>query len=220
MRMKKLIISNWKMNGTIDLMEQFLDFGQSDNFILALPSPLIALCKSLNNEIKIAAQDCSIFAGTGSYTGEVSAELLKKYGADYVIIGHSERRAHLNESSRIINSKIKNAIAANLTTIYCVSESYESQIKCDLIDIHDYSKIIFAYEPVSAIGTGNVPSISEISSVTKNIKLQTNAVVLYGGSVSSKNISEILEIEYVGGVLVGGASLKHNEVNAMLLQTP
>ncbi|MDR2075159.1 MAG: triose-phosphate isomerase [Holosporales bacterium] len=211
---KKLIIGNWKMNGSISLLHDFSEILDKENFIIALPYPLIPFAKSINPNVKIAAQDCSIFRGKGAYTGEISADMLKEFGAEYVIVGHSERREFFNESGSIINKKVKNALLAELKIIYCVSENFENQIKNDLEGVD--TNIIMAYEPISAIGTGITPSTDDVFAVTTRIKNLWDTKILYGGSVNSSNISDFLGIENVNGVLVGGASLKLDEVKSML----
>jgi triosephosphate isomerase len=213
----KLIIANWKMNGSISLLRGFSDVLKAKNFIIALPYPLITIAKSMNLNAKIAAQDCSIFNGNGAYTGEISAEMLKEFGAEYVIIGHSERRRFLNETSETINRKIKNALDSETKIIYCINEDFEDQIKMELEGVKEKANIIVAYEPVSAIGTGITPSVEEISLAVHNIKNLVDADVLYGGSITSKNICDFISSENIAGVLVGGASLKVDEVKRMLL---
>jgi triosephosphate isomerase len=211
---RKLIIGNWKMNGSISLLRDFSDILNEGNFIVALPYPLIPLAKSMSVNAKIAAQDCSVFSGMGAYTGEVSADMLRECGAEYVIIGHSERRKFFNETSDFINKKIKNALLAELKVIYCVSENFEDQIKNDLEEVR--TDVTIAYEPVSAIGTGITPSPDEVSLVVNQIKSLRLTKVLYGGSVNSDNIFDFLAIENIDGVLVGGASLKPDEMKGML----
>jgi triosephosphate isomerase len=216
--MKKLVIGNWKMNGTVDLLNNFIEIMNNDNFVIALPFHLICLAKSLNNTARIAAQNCSVYNGNGAYTGEISAQMLKESGVEYVIVGHSERRKLFNDSSEIINQKLANCVSAGLKIVYCVSELYRNQIKDELknIDID----IVIAYEPVSAIGTGVVPTLEEVEATIDDIKDcfgPTEAIkFLYGGSVSKLNIRAISEISNVDGVLVGGASLTASEVGAML----
>ncbi len=203
------------MNGSPSLLRDFEHILKSPNFVLGLPFPLIALARHLNKNAKIAAQDCSVMAGNGAYTGEVSADMLKECGVEYIIIGHSERRAIFHETSETINNKIKNAVGSKVRVIYCVSEEFENQIENDLKGI-DHSQLIIAYEPVSAIGTGLTPSIEDIDAAISKIKQHTDGAVLYGGSVSGSNIASIISIGVLDGVLVGGASLKIGEVVKML----
>lgn len=212
--MRKLIVGNWKMNGTIDLLRNFVDFFSYEHFILAVPNIFILFAKSLNQTAKIAAQDCSCFANYGAYTGEISAKMLKDCGATHVIIAHSERRANFNENGRIVKNKIQNALDAGLRIIYCVNEQYQYQIEQEANDI--LHQIIVAYEPITAIGTGQIPTLDEILHPIKNIKKIGAKSVLYGGSVNSTNVQEILTNTEIDGVLVGGASTKQEELIKIL----
>ena len=202
------------MNGNIELLNKFLEEKSIlQEVIFALPHHLVAYSSHMNKTIKLSAQDCSVYSGSGAYTGEISADMLKESGVSYVIIGHSERRTLFNENSDTIRKKIINALKAGLRVIFCVSEDYEQQMT-DLDEI-DTKNVIIAYEPISAIGTGKVPSIKEIELLTSLIREKYKTSVLYGGSVNSSNIKEILKIDSVFGVLVGGASLKLEEVLKM-----
>ncbi len=188
-----------------------------------------------NSKVSIGAQDCSMY-NNGAFTGQVSAKMIKDAGCKYVIIGHSERRSLCNETSSIVSQKAVKAISAGLKVIICIGENtkdrekgdylfvLEEQLKQSLPDISIDSNllsnnIIIAYEPVWAIGTGNTASKKDIEEVHKFIKeiINTNyqfnfdLPILYGGSVNSKNSSEIFKINNVGGVLVGGASLRSDE---------
>ncbi|MDR1488551.1 MAG: triose-phosphate isomerase [Holosporales bacterium] len=211
--MKKLIIANWKMNGNTELVRQFADILNNKNFVLAPPFPLISIAKYLNSNAIIAAQDCSIYNEKGAYTGEISAKILKESGAEYVILGHSERRKFFNESAEILNKKLTNAKNAGLEVIFCVSEAYEQQLK----EVDNINNLIIAYEPVSAIGTGIIPAAEEVNSILGEIKLIAGSGIktLYGGSVSSNNIADFFNLKNLDGVLVGGASLNRTEVEHM-----
>ena len=214
--MSKLIVGNWKMNGSLNLIDEFVS-GVDDRVVLGLPAVFISYAHSRNPKLKIAAQDCSIFSGTGAHTGEVSADLLVASGCSYVIIGHSERRKTSDlDSIQNVLRKLQNAVSAGMTAIICVDEDYS-----DLLDEKTVSfiknrtdAVVLAYEPLSAIGTGVVPSVSEISRVLQTLKDKYFGIrTLYGGSVNSKNSKEILSADFVDGVLVGGASLKLQEIN-------
>jgi triosephosphate isomerase len=216
----KLIVGNWKMNGTTDLVDEFSRMMEADNLVLGLPYIFLSSFRSKTGKIKLAAQDCSIFSEYGSYTGEVSAKMLRSIGVEYVILGHSERRAlSLLDSAKNVYRKLSNAIEAGLIAILCIDESYDQLIDkntAKLIEEND-EKVILAYEPLSAIGTGVVPDILEIAEQIVDIKERYHGVTtLYGGSVNSKNASEILSIEGIDGVLIGGASLKAAEMNTIL----
>lgn len=179
--------------------------------------------------IKLGAQDCH-YEESGSFTGDVSAKMLKDVGCKYVIIGHSERRSAYLESDAVVTKKISTAIKADLTPILCVGESkasrdaaqhlefVESQVVNALLGDLSCEKLIIAYEPIWAIGSGITPSVAQIDEVTKAIKkiLQEKfaakfpqVFVLYGGSVSSANSAEILPV--CDGLLIGKASLTAEE---------
>jgi triosephosphate isomerase len=216
--MKKLVIANWKMNGTCGLVEGFagaLSDGP-DNLIIALPFIFLSRFRHLNDKIKMAAQDCSVFEDFGAHTGEISARMLHESGISYVILGHSERRASSSlDSIRNINAKLRNVTAAGLCPILCVSEQYEELIDDETMEILAQQKdqIILAYEPISAIGTGKTPSTPEITKVISEVKRKYGGIrTVYGGSVTQHNAAEILGISEIDGVLVGGASLSLNEL--------
>ncbi len=212
--MKNLIIvANWKANKTKDeAWDWFENFSKdshdfSDKEIIICP-PYTLLGKAdyfiseSNLKVKIGAQDVSAFE-EGAYTGEISATQIKEF-ADFVIIGHSERREYLKEDEDIISKKVEMALKAGLTPIFCVSDG-NSKIPKNV-------KIV-AYEPVSAIGTGNSDTPQDAQSVARKIKSENIQVekMLYGGSVTSQNVHEFVEMEDIDGVLVGGASLSPHE---------
>lgn len=214
--MSKLIVGNWKMNGSLNLIDEFVS-GVDNRVVLGLPSLFISYAHFRNPKLRIAAQDCSIFPGNGAHTGEISADLLAASGCSYIIIGHSERRKMSDlDSIQNVLKKLQNVISAGMTAILCVDKNYS-----DLLDEKTVAfikghtdAVILAYEPLSAIGTGVVPSVSEISEVLQTLKDKYFGVrTLYGGSVNSKNSREILSANPVDGVLVGGASLKLLEIN-------
>lgn len=189
---------------------------------------------SLLNGLTIGAQNV-FYEEKGSFTGEVSADMLKDLGVEYVIIGHSERRKHFGETDEIINKKIKKALESGLKIIFCVGETQEEydtgktsevlerQIKRGLEGIDSLEDINIAYEPVWAIGTGNNCSVEEASSSIKFIKKELalsgvpsgsvgqNVRVLYGGSVKSENSGAYIKEAGANGLLVGGASLEVEE---------
>lgn len=218
--MSKLIVGNWKMNGTLSLVDAFLDSINEENIVIGFPDLFISYAHFRNKKLKIAAQDSSIYDEFGAHTGEISAKMLFESGCEYVILGHSERRSSSqSDSVENILKKLKNVIHNEMTAIFCVDENYEQLINeetCDFLK-NNLEKIIIAYEPLSAIGTGVVSSISEISSALKSIKEKYfNIRTLYGGSVNSKNANDILSINEVDGVLIGGASLKLNELKEIV----
>ena len=217
--MNKLIIANWKMNGSIALLDEFLNSIKTEELILGLPYIFIAYSHFKNKNIKIAAQDCSVFNGYGAHTGEISAKMLADSGAKFVIIGHSERRLGMHETIDEVYKKTLSALDSSIKVILCVDENYSSLIDQKTEDLlkHNPENVIIAYEPVSAIGTGVVPTIEEIMIVTSNIKNKYfNIKTVYGGSVNASNSKDILGINSVDGVLIGGASLKLGELKTIL----
>jgi len=189
--------------------------------------------------IKLAAQNC-YWEDEGPFTGEVSAPFLKDVGCEYVILGHSERRTQFGETDEMINKKIHAVLNAELTPIFCIGETerdrrdkktfmvIEQQIRKGLVDVnmHDLESFVIAYEPVWAIGTGDTASNSQIEEMHSHIRgflaklydapTANGIKILYGGSVKSENIGEILMIPNVDGVLVGGASLDAEEFSKII----
>lgn len=204
--MKKLIIGNWKMNGSSVLSQEFAEcFGGLDNVIIAMPYPFIP---GVADKMNAAAEDCSIFKGFGARTGEVSAEMLFAIGCRFVIVGHSERRQFFNELDNVVWTKMERVLEVGMTPILCID--HQAQIP-DSELFYD-GDVIIAYEPLSAIGTGVVPSLNKIEQDVELIKNKAKGKrVVYGGSVNSANARSILEIKNIDGVLIGGASLKKDE---------
>lgn len=236
---KKYIVANWKMNPSsieeaLRLVKNISAERFLDNVELIIAPPFVYLesvKKNLKKEIKLAAQNVS-WGERGAYTGEVSSLMLKNIGCDYVIIGHSERRYKIGETDEMINLKIKAAFKAGLNPILAIGEKEQnddivkiinSQINNALegIEVRDVSKIIFAYEPVWAIGTGLADTPDHALSAallirkiigsiyTKDFAL--DLLVLYGGSVTSANAADFINQSGINGALVGGASLDHDE---------
>ncbi|HBN22756.1 MAG TPA: triose-phosphate isomerase [Holosporales bacterium] len=235
--MTKLIVANWKMNGTLKNTHKFCqqitalaqETETKNTLVICPPAPYLdALRNDLKkSDIKIGAQDCSA-ALEGAYTGEVSAQMLDDIGCDYVLIGHSERRQQHKESNALFSKKIHQALDAGLQPIFCIGESdadYEANrtqdvLKEQLKALENFKKnknIVVAYEPVWAIGTGKVASPEDIQNTcafvekTLSSEYALSPFILYGGSVKGENASSILSLPAVGGVLVGGASLKASE---------
>ncbi len=229
----KVIVANWKMNGSLELLRSFSSFPSSKNKIIICP-PTTLIFKSreiLPEEIYIGGQNCNE-NDQGPYTGEISAPMLYDSGARYVILGHSERRSAFNESNKLILNKLSSATKSHLTPILCVGEKLEEKnqgIAKEILKKQlgesipvgiDFNDLIIAYEPVWAIGTGLVPELTDIEEIHRFIvdflketfgsKART-VPVLYGGSANATNCTEILSIRNVGGLLVGGASLKTKE---------
>ena len=192
-----------------------------------------SLLTAQGTNIKIGAQNMH-FEESGAYTGEVSGKMLKSIGVEYVIIGHSERRQYFNETDETVNKKIKAAFANGLKPIVCVGETLEQreagitkefvtgQVRNALKEIteDELKKIIIAYEPIWAIGTGKTASKEDANEVCKWIREELRAlygnvadeiIIQYGGSVKSTNAKELFETSDIDGALVGGASLKVDE---------
>ena len=237
--MKKIVAANWKMNMTMTETKDFLKKiipkikNTKNDIILCLPSINIQTAKNMvrNTKIHIGAENF-YFEDRGAYTGEISSAMLKDVGVEYVIIGHSERREIFKEDDVLINKKVKKAIKEKLIPILCVGESLQereanktfkkikNQLINDLsgIESSQIKKIIIAYEPIWAIGTGKTATEEEAEEVCKYIKDfigekfgETNKKsikVLYGGSVNEKNAKELFKKENIDGGLIGGASLK------------
>ena len=232
-------VANWKMNGDLSLINRLKNVINLSNdkkykkskIVYCPPYTLISsfVKKTKKSKIQIGSQDCDELEDYGPYTGSTSSKLLKDVGAKYVILGHSEKR-NQGDNDLNINLKIKNSIKVNLKVILCVGETLferkknkthivlKKQITNCLKNIKNIKNIIIAYEPVWSIGTGVLPSsnilINDISKLKKFIKSKykvLNPVVLYGGSVNSKNISQLKIIDNIDGFLIGGASL--NEKN-------
>ncbi|KAI9293366.1 triosephosphate isomerase [Neoconidiobolus thromboides FSU 785] len=237
MARKFFIGGNWKMNGTqssnaelIEILKN-IDFDQQQTEVVVSPISLhlTQVRKELPESIGVAAQNCH-FKTSGAFTGEISAEQLKDSNIDYVILGHSERRALFHESSELIADKAQHALEVGLKVILCCGESEQEreqnkteQVVLDQLNavadkVKDWSNVIIAYEPVWAIGTGKVATPEQAQEVHLTIrnwlksKLNEQAAqetrIIYGGSVNAKNSDNLREQPDIDGFLVGGASLK------------
>jgi triosephosphate isomerase len=229
--MGKLIVGNWKMNkgdeAGLQLARNFLNF--KGNIVICPPYTILRDVVQLVREssLKVGAQDCSPHLD-GGYTGEISASMIKKNGCSYVILGHSEARTHRHETNELVCQKVERALDAALIPIVCIGETREAyengKTQTVLRDQLEKSlpktgqEIVVAYEPIWAIGTGLVPSLEYIQETHQFIQGITlhRYPILYGGSVNSKNASEILSLSEVGGVLVGGASLQGEEFSKII----
>lgn len=219
-KMNKLIIGNWKMNGSQSLVDAFIDSIEEQNVAIAFPDIFLTYAYSRNPKFKLAAQNCSVYNNFGAHTGEISADMLANSGCKYVIIGHSERRCEFQkDNTKNILKKLNNVVSNNMIPVLCIDEKYEQLIDQETSDFikNNANNLILAFEPLSAIGTGKTPSISEISDMLKLLKKSYyNVKALYGGSVNARNIKEILSISSLDGVLVGGASLKLGEFKEII----
>lgn len=244
---KPVLIGNWKMNGNLQLNQELLrrlipklqQLQQHIDIAVCPPSPyLFQVCDALAcTGIRLGAQTVSGYA-CGAHTGEISAPMLSEFKCRYVLVGHSERRLKYAESSAAVASKFQAVQSAEMIPVLCVGESLEEreagqtrlvieqqlQAVIDQVGLAGFEQAIVAYEPVWAIGTGEVAQASQIESVHQSIRafLSSNAPsekedpsqglrVVYGGSVKSSNAAEIFNLADVDGGLIGGASLQADE---------
>ena len=238
---KKIIAGNWKQNGTlkssIGLAKKVLQAVKREKYtheiIIIPPSIFLLPIKDLihKSQIKLGAQNVSAF-NDGAYTGEISGSMLKDSGVDYCLVGHSERRHIINEDESVFSSKVSRLFDNDIRVIYCFGETLndyknkktkiiiKSQLKKLFLNNKNNlkkhpTKLILAYEPVWAIGTGLVPSPEELVSIFKYIRDTVNKLdkkyspikILYGGSVTPDNASSLMDTEHLDGLLIGGASL-------------
>ncbi len=239
---KPLIAGNWKLNGTIAQAEILIkNIAKTTNdaaeCLICPPATLLHKISEWteDTEIKLGGQDCSA-QESGAFTGEISAAMLKDVGAEYVILGHSERRMFYGETDENVCKKAEIALKNGLNPIICIGESLAQQEAGHTLEVirkqiatnipNSLTKnLIIAYEPVWAIGSGKIPSLNDIEMVHSTILATlsgernidyTNVRVLYGGSVKANNAADILAVPAVGGLLVGGASLVAEEFCAIL----
>ncbi|KXZ40257.1 triosephosphate isomerase [Alkalithermobacter thermoalcaliphilus JW-YL-7 = DSM 7308] len=235
---KPIIAGNWKMHKTINEALQFIDevkdkIKNTDvEAVICAPFTMLYEMKKATKgtNIKIGAQNMH-FEESGAFTGEVSALMLKELEIDYVIIGHSERRQYFNETDETVNKKVIKALEHGIIPIVCVGETLQEreedktknvvkdQVKAafENVSSEDAKKVVIAYEPIWAIGTGKTASskdandvISYIREVIKDIyseDVSEEVRIQYGGSVKPSNVEEIMNEEDIDGALVGGASL-------------
>ena len=230
---RKLAAGNWKMNGTRAALDELAAMGPAAEgaaeILVCPPATLIAAAARAVTNIAIGGQDCHP-APSGAHTGDISAPMLADAGASYVILGHSERRADHGEDDALIREKTRAAWDANLTAVVCVGETLDQrdanntldiiggQLAASIPDGATAHRLVVAYEPVWAIGTGKVPTVEQIGEVHGFIRARLerrfgagvgrSTRLLYGGSVKPGNAAEIFAVPNVDGALVGGASLK------------
>ena len=232
----KYFVGNWKMYGDFSSLRiinqihrfcsRFKKNGIKDKIILCVPSTLIYFftTKIKSKFISIGAQNCH-YQSSGAFTGSVSASMLKKSGAKYIILGHSENRSE-GDTNQVIKKKIESALSQKLHVIFCIGETINDkkkgktfsvirkQMKDSIDKKYNLKSIIIAYEPIWSIGTGKIPKVDELkksfrfikNEFKKNFKTKTFPVVLYGGSVNDGNIREFSSISEIDGFLIGGAS--------------
>jgi triosephosphate isomerase len=239
---RKLVVGNWKMNGTrAGNVELIAALKAAGPFVaeaaVCAPFPYLAdVALSLQGaDIGWGAQDCSAH-DSGAYTGEVGAAMLAEYGCRYVIVGHSERRAYHAESDQLVADKAKAALAHRITPIVCVGETLaeretgqtDAVVKRQMSAVihtlaHCIPQIVIAYEPVWAIGTGKTASPEQAQAVHALLRAQLHAAsekagemkILYGGSVKADNAAILFAQPDIDGGLIGGASLKAGDFAAI-----
>ena len=246
---KKIVAGNWKMNNTL---KEGIQLAKDVNAILTKEAPkctvilgtpfihLADVVRSVDNKlIKVSAENCADKA-KGAYTGEVSAAMVKSTGAEYVILGHSERRAYYGETDAILKEKVDLALANGLQVIFCIgevleqreagkqNEVVEAQVKNALFHLsaEEFGKIVLAYEPVWAIGTGKTATSAQAEEIHAYIRsvvaakygqqVADDTTILYGGSCKASNAPELFAQPDVDGGLIGGASLKAEDFHGII----
>ena len=248
---QKIVAGNWKMNKsfeeanilTSEVVGMVNDEVRGDvKVILCVPFPYLHSIKNIlgtNNRISVGAQNCSEHEA-GAYTGEISAPMLKSMNIPYVILGHSERRQYFGEDGKLLAKKVDVALKHNLVPIFCCGEPLQvreanghealikQQVEESLFHLEEASllKVVVAYEPVWAIGTGKTASAQQAQDMHKVIRqhiaskygqnVADKIIILYGGSVNAANAKELFGCPDVDGGLVGGASLKSREFTEVI----
>lgn len=242
---KSWVIGNWKLNPDFERAKQLLQACCAEQMApvacqvaYAVPMPYAVWATQSYPQHCIGVQDVSVMQDYGAYTGEVNAQLLHSCGVKLVLVGHSERRQCFADDVQKVQTKVKNALSAGLTVVYCVGESLAErelgqaenvvlgQIQ-DLIDVvspQQWQQVVIAYEPIWAIGTGQTASAEDAQCMHASIRqyLQKNQIesekiaILYGGSVKAENASQFSQCPDVDGALVGGASLDAQSFQAII----
>jgi triosephosphate isomerase len=236
---RKLVAGNWKMNGlkadglalARDIAAQAASASPGCDLLVCPPATLVAAVGGTlaGSVVALGGQDCAA-AEKGAHTGDISAEMLKDAGCTHVILGHSERRHGHGESDADIRAKVAAAWRAGLVAILCVGETRAEreagrahaivfgQLAGSVPDGADAARLVVAYEPVWAIGTGLTPTLADIEEIHRTIRagIPAGTRILYGGSVNPKNAAEILGLSEVDGALIGGASLKAEDFWAIV----
>ena len=235
---KTIVAGNWKMNASKDSVDNLIKDlltgmdGITSEVLVCAPFPYLAQVELLiqGSKVMLGAQNLNTNS-SGAYTGEVSADMIKDFGARHVIVGHSERRSLYGETSAMVAEKTKAALNAGLTPLLCIGESIEQRDSgnteaviekqlsavIELVGIEAFNKIIIAYEPVWAIGTGVTATpeqAQEAHLFIRNLLAKNDESVaqktpiLYGGSMNASNASELISCADIDGGLIGGAALK------------
>ena len=237
---RALIAGNWKMNGSLPandaliagVKEGMAGAGLDVDVAVCVPAPYLHHTRAalVGSTVALGAQDVSPHA-SGAYTGEVAGSMLVEFGCTYVIVGHSERRGYHGETSEAVAAKVKAALAAGLTPIVCVGETLaeretgqteatvcrQLQTVLDAIAAADLVRLVVAYEPIWAIGTGKTATpqmAQDVHAVLRTVLVRKDAAtgaaarILYGGSMKPDNARELLAMPDINGGLIGGAALK------------
>jgi len=244
---KQIVAGNWKMNTNLaegkKLCSSIIAQLSTTDKEVIIGAPYIHLASLVDlvngSPIKLAGQNCHQ-ENSGAYTGEISAKMLASLGIDYVILGHSERRAHFGENNQLLAQKVNASLAEGLKVIYCCGETLEERISDSHfevvstqieealyhLDAAEFSRIVLSYEPVWAVGTGETATSAQAQEMHAHIRsvladkygveIANNTSILYGGSCEPSNAEEIFSQEDVDGGMIGGASLKAEDFIAII----
>ncbi len=247
---KKVVAGNWKCNTTVaegvelaKAVNELVAKEGAEDVVVVLGTPFTHITSVVdavdNGRIGVASQNCAA-EPKGAFTGEVSAAMVKSTGAGYVILGHSERREYYGETSETLNKKLALALENGLTPIYCCGEALEireagtqkefviNQLEETIfqLSVEDFKKIVIAYEPIWAIGTGKTATTGQAQEMHKDIRdaiaakfgaeVADETSILYGGSCNARNASDLFSNPDVDGGLIGGASLKAPDFLAII----
>ncbi len=244
---KKIVAGNWKMNKNLQegiaLVNELKEVVKNPKCDVVICTPFIHLATVAEmlkgTPIQLGAENCADKA-SGAYTGEVSAEMVKSTGAQYVILGHSERRQYYGETGEILKEKVQLALQNDLKVLYCIGESLEEReankqnevVKKELeesvfnLSADEFAKIVIAYEPIWAIGTGKTATAEQAEEIHAYIRqcvaekygaqVADDTTILYGGSCKASNALELFSKPDIDGGLIGGASLKAADFNGII----
>ncbi len=248
---KPIVAGNWKMNKTlseaIDLVDKIKNGSKEVDNVDIIVSPPFVSIKSVvdglkGSNVQVAAQNCH-WEESGAYTGEISVSMIKSTGAEFVIVGHSERRKYFSETDEVVNKKAKLVLASGMTPIICIGETLEEresdktfevverQVKGAFSGMEEEKaeQVILAYEPVWAIGTGKTATPDQAQEVHSKIRalieelysgdIAQSKRILYGGSMKPDNCEELMKEPDIDGGLIGGASLKHDSFTDIIRKT-
>ena len=246
---KKIVAGNWKMNNTlqegIELAKEVSSkvvAANAKDVTVVIGVPFIHLAevnKVVGSTLAVSSQDCATEV-SGAYTGEISASMVASTGSKYIILGHSERRCYYGETNETLVKKVERVLENNLEVIFCIGEVLEereagkhfevvkSQLENGIFNLtaEQFAKVVVAYEPVWAIGTGKTASSAQAEEIHAfirktiadkyNQEVADNTSILYGGSCNAKNADELFSQPNVDGGLIGGASLKADDFLAII----